>query len=79
MTCQGVITEKPKQHGDVRADVGSRHGAVLAAQGRLPEQREPGDANPMRKSWSTALPKPHGAHRRQPVDVARDRQHHIGR
>ena len=79
MTCQGVITEKPRQHRDVRVAVGSRDGAVLLAQGRLPEPREPGDANPMRKSWSTALPQSHGAHQRQPIDIAHDRQCHIVR
>ena len=35
MTGQFVITEKLSQAKDVRAAVGSRYGAVLAAEGRL--------------------------------------------
>ena len=58
MTRQVVITEKASQARDVRAAVGSRYGAVLAAEGHLLDLCEPEDANPAWKRWSTALLRP---------------------
>ena len=46
MTDQIVITEKSSQAKDLRAAVGSRYGAVLAAEGHLLDLCEPEDANP---------------------------------
>ena len=46
MTRQIVITEKASQAKDVRAAVGSRYGAVLAAEGHLLDLCEPEDVKP---------------------------------
>ena len=67
MTRQLVITEKSSQAKDVRAAVGSRYGAVLAAEGHLLELCEPEDANPAWKRWSTALLKPEGLYATKPA------------
>ena len=67
MTRQLVITEKSSQAKDVRAAVGSRYGAVLAAEGHLLELCEPEDANPAWKRWSTALLKPEGLYATRPA------------
>ena len=58
MTDQMVITEKSSQAKDVRAVVGSRYGAILAAEGHLLELCEPEDVNPGWKRWSAVLLKP---------------------
>ena len=63
MTRQLVITEKTSQAKDVRAAVGSRYGAGLAAEGHLLELCEPEDVNPAWKRWSTTLLKPEGLYR----------------
>ena len=67
MTRQIVITEKASQAKDVRAAVGSRHGAVLAAEGHLLDLCEPEDVNPAWKRWSTALLKPDGLYGTKPA------------
>ena len=67
MTRQIVITEKASQAKDVRAAVGSRYGAVLAAEGHLLDLCEPEDANPAWKRWSTALLKPDGLYGTKPA------------
>ena len=67
MTRQLVITEKSSQAKDVRAAVGSRYGAVLAAEGHLLELCEPEDANPAWKRWSTALLRPEGLYATKPA------------
>ena len=67
MTRQVVITEKSSQAKDVRAAVGSRYGAVLAAEGHLLELREPEEVNPAWKRWSTALLKPDGLYGTKPA------------
>ena len=67
MTSQIVITEKASQAKDVRAAVGSRYGAVLAAEGHLLDLCEPEDVNPAWKRWSTALLKPDGLYGTKPA------------
>ena len=67
MTRQIVITEKASQAKDVRAAVGSRYGAVLAAEGHLLDLCEPEDVNPDWKRWSTALLKPDGLYGTKPA------------
>ena len=67
MTRQVVITEKASQARDVRAAVGSRYGAVLAAEGHLLDLCEPEDANPAWKRWSTALLRPDGLYGTKPA------------
>ena len=67
MTRQVVITEKASQARDVRAAVGSRYGAVLAAEGHLLDLCEPEDANPAWKRWSTALLRPDGLYDTKPA------------
>ncbi|MCY4405149.1 MAG: DNA topoisomerase, partial [Rhodospirillaceae bacterium] len=67
MTRQIVITEKASQAKDVRAAVGSRYGAVLAAEGHLLDLCEPEDVNPAWKRWSTALLKPDGLYGTKPA------------
>ena len=67
MTRQIVITEKASQAKDVRAAVGSRYGAVLAAEGHLLDLCEPEDVNPGWKRWSTALLKPDGLYGTKPA------------
>ena len=67
MTRQIVITEKASQAKDVRAAVGSRYGAVLAAEGHLLDLSEPEDVNPAWKRWSTALLKPDGLYGTKPA------------
>ena len=67
MTHQIVITEKASQARDVRAAVGSRYGAVLAAEGHLLDLCEPEDANPAWKRWSTDLLKPDGLYGTKPA------------
>ena len=44
--------EGESQAKDVRAAVGSRYGAVLAAEGHLLDLCEPEDVNPAWKRWS---------------------------
>jgi DNA topoisomerase III len=58
MTGQVVIAEKSSQARDVRAAVGSRYGAVLAAEGHLLDLQEPEDAEPAWKRWSPVLLRP---------------------
>ena len=67
MTRQLVITEKSSQVKDVRAAVGSRYGAVLAAEGHLLDLCEPEDVNPAWKRWSTALLRPEGLYATKPA------------
>ena len=67
MTRQIVITEKASQAKDVRGAVGSRYGAVLAAEGHLLDLCEPEDVNPEWKRWSTALLKPDGLYGTKPA------------
>ena len=67
MTRQIVITEKASQAKDVRAAVGARYGAVLAAEGHLLDLCEPEDVNPAWKRWSTALLKPEGLYDTKPA------------
>ena len=67
MTRQIVITEKASQAKDVRGAVGSRYGAVLAAEGHLLDLCEPEDVNPAWKRWSTALLKPDGLYGTKPA------------
>ena len=67
MTRQIVITEKASQARDVRAAVGSRYGAVLAAEGHLLDLCEPEDVNPAWKRWSTELLKPDGLYGTKPA------------
>ena len=67
MTRQIVITEKASQAKDVRVAVGSRYGAVLAAEGHLLDLCEPEDVNPAWKRWSTALLKPDGLYGTKPA------------
>ena len=68
MTSQIVITEKASQAKDVRAAVGSRYGAVLAAEGHLLDLCEPEDVNPAWKRWSTDLLKPDGLYGTKPAN-----------
>ena len=67
MTVQIVITEKSSQAKDVRAAVGSRYGAILAAEGHLLELCEPEDVNPGWKRWSAVLLKPDGLYATKPA------------
>ena len=67
MTRQIVITEKASQAKDVRGAVGSRYGAVHAAEGHLLDLCEPEDVNPDWKRWSTALLKPDGLYGTKPA------------
>ena len=67
MTDQMVITEKSSQAKDVRAAVGSRYGAILAAEGHLLELCEPEDVNPGWKRWSAVLLKPDGLYATKPA------------
>ena len=67
MSAQIVITEKSSQAKDVRAAVGSRYGAILAAQGHLLELCEPEDVNPAWKRWSAVLLKPDGLYAMKPA------------
>ena len=67
MTRQVVITEKASQARDVRAAVGARYGAVLAAEGHLLDLCEPEDVNPAWKRWSTDLLKPEGLYGTKPA------------
>ena len=67
MIRQIVITEKASQAKDVRAAVGSRYGAVLAAEGHLLDLCEPEDVNPAWKRWSTALLSPEGLYGTKPA------------
>ena len=67
MTRELVITEKSSQAKDVRAAVGSRYGAVLAAEGHLLDLCEPEDVNPAWKRWSTTLLKPEGLYATKPA------------
>ena len=67
MTAQIVITEKSSQAKDVRAAVGSRYGAILAAEGHLLELCEPEDVNPAWKRWSAVLLKPVGLYATKPA------------
>ena len=67
MTRQIVITEKASQAKDVRTAVGSRYGAVLAAEGHLLDLCEPEDVNPAWKRWSTDLLKPDGLYGTKPA------------
>ena len=66
-TGQFVITKKPSQAKDVRAAVGSRYGAVLAAEGRLLDLCEPEDVNPDWKRWSAVLLRPGGLYGTRPA------------
>ena len=67
MTDQIVITEKSSQAKDVRAAVGSRYGAVLAAEGHLLDLCEPEDVNPAWKRWSAVLLRPEGLYGTKPA------------
>ena len=67
VTAQIVITEKSSQAKDVRAAVGSRYGAILAAEGHLLELCEPEDVNPAWKRWSAVLLKPDGLYATKPA------------
>ena len=67
MTRQIVITEKASQARDVRAAVGARYGAVLAASGHLLDLCEPEEVNPAWKRWSTDLLKPDGLYGTRPA------------
>ena len=70
MTAQIVITEKSSQAKDVRAAVGSRYGAILAAEGHLLDLCEPGEVNPAWKRWSAVLLKPDGLYVAKPATEA---------
>ena len=67
VTAEIVITEKSSQAKDVRAAVGSRYGAILAAEGHLLELCEPEDVNPAWKRWSAVLLKPDGLYATKPA------------
>ena len=67
MIRQLVITEKSSQAKDVRAAVGSRYGAVLAAEGHLLDLCEPEDVNPAWKRWSTVLLRAEGLYGTKPA------------
>ena len=67
VTAQIVITEKSSQAKDVRAAVGSRYGAILAAEGHLLELCEPEEVNPAWRRWSTVLLKPDGLYATKPT------------
>ena len=67
MTDQIVITEKSSQAKDVRAAVGSRYGAALAADGHLLDLCEPEDVNPAWKRWSAVLLRPEGLYGTKPA------------
>ena len=66
-TRQLVITEKSSLAKDVRAAVGSRYVAVLAAEGHLLGLCEPEDLKPAWKCWSTALRNPEGLYDTKPA------------
>ena len=66
-TRQLVITDKSSQAKDVRAAVGSRYGAVLAAKGHLLDLCEPEDVNPAWECWSTTLTNPEGLYDTKPA------------
>ena len=67
MTVQIVITEKSSQAKDVRAAVGSRYGAILAAEGHLLDLCEPEEVNPAWKRWSAVLLRPDGLYATKPA------------
>ena len=67
MTARIVITEKSSQAKDVRAAVGSRYGAILAAEGHLLDLCEPEEVNPAWKRWSAVLLKPDGLYATKPA------------
>ena len=67
MSVQIVITEKSSQAKDVRAAVGSRYGAILAAEGHLLDLCEPEDVNPGWKRWSAVLLRPDGLYPTKPA------------
>ena len=67
MSVQIVITEKSSQAKDVRAAVGSRYGAILAAEGHLLDLCEPEEVNPAWKRWSAVLLKPDGLYATKPA------------
>ena len=67
MTEQLVITEKTSQAKDVRAAVGSRYGAVLAAEGHLFDLQEPEDVVPAWKRWTAVLLRPDALYGTRPA------------
>jgi DNA topoisomerase III len=67
VTTQIVITEKSSQAKDVRAAVGSRYGAILAAEGHLLELVEPEDVVPAWKRWGAVLLRPEGLYGTRPA------------
>ncbi len=67
MSVQIVITEKSSQAKDVRAAVGSRYGAILAAEGHLLDLCEPEEVNPAWKRWSAVLLRPDGLYATKPA------------
>ena len=71
MTRQVVITGKASQANDVRAAVGSRYGAILAAEDHLPDLCEPEDVNPAWERWTTALLRPYGLYGAKPATGGR--------
>ena len=71
MTEQLVITEKTSQAKDVRAAVGSRYGAVLAAEGHLFDLQEPEDVVPAWKRWTAVLLRPDALYGTRPATGAK--------
>jgi DNA topoisomerase-3 len=67
MADQIVITEKSSQAKDVRVAVGSRYGAILAAEGHLFDLLEPEDVVPAWKRWSPILLRPEGLYGTRPA------------
>ena len=67
MTEQLVITERTSQAKDVRAAVGSRYGAVLAAEGHLFDLQEPEDVLPAWKRWTAVLLRPDALYGTRPA------------
>ncbi|MGQ9370374.1 DNA topoisomerase [Azospirillum sp. ST 5-10] len=55
-----IITEKSSQAKDLRAALGSRHGAILPAEGHLLRLAEPEEVDPAWKRWAPVLLKPDG-------------------
>jgi DNA topoisomerase III len=68
MADQIVITEKTSQANDVRVAIGSRYGAVLAAEGHLFDLLEPEDVVPAWKRWSPILLRPEGLYGTRPAE-----------
>ncbi|MDR3514888.1 MAG: DNA topoisomerase [Azospirillaceae bacterium] len=61
-----IIAEKASQAKDLRAALGGRFGAVLAAEGHLLRLAEPEEVDPDWKRWSCALLRPDGLYPTRP-------------